>query len=713
MPSWWTALFFCFSLVISAALNSDSRCSEGQRCDLEEDLEVALLQTSVKNAHLKLNTQGANSKSNSEQNSSAIIDVIACYKLKTCDTCVSQISAMMKKRCQWCASSKTCRSPADITQWHLSECSSEPSACPAHSPVKLTQPVADQEQWLLTHEEIVSSMGGFDRAKPDVPCENKTGGSCRWLGCDSWRNAKCVDGECVCDSGKCAVNGGCFTVGAMPSIQTFSTGNRVKLLQTGSDVFAQAKADADAAHDHDFFFDSSWGFGPETLPLDSRFPNETMADVFSSAVGRGVRTRFLIFRNLADLREVGFGNRPDRDFQSTLAKAADSTSSENGKRSKVLVDGRSAGVLGSIHQKFWVTQHGQSMVAALGGVDFMHGRWDTVNHNFDNPDCKMFEGCGWYDRHVHIEGPAAADVGNTFVQRWNSRVKMDAEASWVRQIASSVWPEYKEYQQHPDPLPEPDEVALKALPVQNGTATVQILRTYPCGYSMLDGQAVREQFAPHGEISYLAGVLKAIRMAKNYIYIEDQYMLHQEEVFTYLSQALERGLVHLVVLFAKGSSVHMFGCKSSQRLMLQPLMDAYPDRVSVFVRKDSTFVHAKMWIIDDVWAVIGSANVGYRSCTSDPEIGAAILDSETVTSADGFKVAKFAHDTRIKAWSEASHFVVLEAEMAKLSLKEGLEKMASASSMVEKLTQMPRAGDYFSETYEFTCSQTDPDGRCK
>lgn len=36
-----------------------------------------------------------------------------------------------------------------------------------------------------------------------------TGGTCKWLGCDASRNAKCVDGKCICGAGQCSMNGVC------------------------------------------------------------------------------------------------------------------------------------------------------------------------------------------------------------------------------------------------------------------------------------------------------------------------------------------------------------------------------------------------------------------------------------------------------------------------------------------------------------------------
>jgi phosphatidylserine/phosphatidylglycerophosphate/cardiolipin synthase-like enzyme len=40
------------------------------------------------------------------------------------------------------------------------------------------------------------------------------------------------------------------------------------------------------------------------------------------------------------------------------------------------------------------------------------------------------------------------------------------------------------------------------------------------------------------------------------------------------------------------------------------------------------YVHSKLCIIDDVWAVVGSANLNMRSWTHDSELAAAVLDEE-------------------------------------------------------------------------------------
>jgi len=57
-------------------------------------------------------------------------------------------------------------------------------------------------------------------------CKLNTGGGCKVLGCDSWRNAACssdsyMSGEqCVCPEGQCAVKGECVARGACPKYST-------------------------------------------------------------------------------------------------------------------------------------------------------------------------------------------------------------------------------------------------------------------------------------------------------------------------------------------------------------------------------------------------------------------------------------------------------------------------------------------------------------
>ncbi|GLE09531.1 hypothetical protein PINS_up021259 [Pythium insidiosum] len=81
-----------------------------------------------------------------------------------------------------------------------------------------------------------------------------------------------------------------------------------------------------------------------------------------------------------------------------------------------------------------------------------------------------------------------------------------------------------------------------ALPAINATGVlnlqteknhhVQIARTFSCKYKRYD------EYAPRGEKSILASRLKAIRNAKNFIYIEDQYFVLVPELLQALLEVL-------------------------------------------------------------------------------------------------------------------------------------------------------------------------------
>jgi phosphatidylserine/phosphatidylglycerophosphate/cardiolipin synthase-like enzyme len=70
------------------------------------------------------------------------------------------------------------------------------------------------------------------------------------------------------------------------------------------------------------------------------------------------------------------------------------------------------------------------------------------------------------------------------------------------------------------------------------------------------------------------------------------------------------------------------------------------------------YVHAKTVIIDDVWAMVGSANLNRRSWTHDSEVACAVVDQERDARpptdpgglGDGARV--FARELRLRLWRE-------------------------------------------------------------
>ena len=62
------------------------------------------------------------------------------------------------------------------------------------------------------------------------------------------------------------------------------------------------------------------------------------------------------------------------------------------------------------------------------------------------------------------------------------------------------------------------------------------------------------------------------------------------------------------------------------------LLDAAGDRVAIYDIENAegtpVYVHAKISVIDDVWASVGSDNFNRRSWSHDSEIACAVIDEE-------------------------------------------------------------------------------------
>ena len=95
---------------------------------------------------------------------------------------------------------------------------------------------------------------------------------------------------------------------------------------------------------------------------------------------------------------------------------------------------------------------------------------------------------------------------------------------------------------------------------------------------------------------------------------------------------------------------------------VQVLLDAGGDRVAIYdienVDGVPVYVHAKISVIDDVWASVGSDYFNRRSWSHDSEIACAVVDAtrderEPVDPAGlGDGARKFARDLRLQLWRE-------------------------------------------------------------
>jgi phosphatidylserine/phosphatidylglycerophosphate/cardiolipin synthase-like enzyme len=180
------------------------------------------------------------------------------------------------------------------------------------------------------------------------------------------------------------------------------------------------------------------------------------------------------------------------------------------------------------------------------------------------------------------------------------------------------------------------------------------LRTYACdaGYP----------FAPQGEFTGRDAYLKAISLASDYVYIEDQYFVSYE-IADALSTALRTHPSLHVIIVLNGTCPYPGADRIfyyHQNEIFEQIRNAGDDRFAAYYLRSTRgdprpeiYVHAKVMIVDDVWAYIGAMNCNRRSMTYDAEIGIAVVDATIV---DG--VCQFARDLRVQLWSEHLDFMV-------------------------------------------------------
>src|ERR1700681_1865135 len=163
-------------------------------------------------------------------------------------------------------------------------------------------------------------------------------------------------------------------------------------------------------------------------------------------------------------------------------------------------------------------------------------------------------------------------------------------------------------------------------PAPRGTQAIQVLRTY--------GRPRHAYpFAPDGERSIARAYVKAVRRARRLIYIEDQFLWSDEVVSSFVEALKTQPQLRIIAVvpryFDQGGVFKWPSQVGREQAMKAPL-DAGGDRVGIYDVENPqgtpVYVHAKVCVIDDVWAAVGSDNFNRRSWTHDSEVSCAVLD---------------------------------------------------------------------------------------
>ncbi len=398
--------------------------------------------------------------------------------------------------------------------------------------------------------------------------------------------------------------------------EAWTTGNDVRPLVHGASYFSELLGAVRSLRPGDLLLFTDWRGDP-----DERLggAGTEVSRVFCEAAASGVVVRGLVWRSHLD--RLQFSQRENRHLGEDIDAAGGAC----------LLDMR-VRPGGSHHQKFVVLRHPgrpELDVAYVGGIDLSHSRRDGPEHRGDDQAQPMAAVYGqrppWHDVQMAVRGPAVGDFETVFRERWQdpsplSRNPLHRLRDRLQRVGTKA-PEL------PDQLPDP---------APRGRQAVQLLRTYPPrrpGYP----------FAPAGERSIARALSKAIIRARQLVYLENQY-LWSLDVAAPLGAALQAQpdllLIAIMPLYPDqdgrlAQPPNLVGRSQSLHILQQ----AGGDRVSVYGLENHqgtpVYVHAKVCIIDDTWASVGSDNLNRRSWTYDSELSCAVIDQAMDAGADG------------------------------------------------------------------------------
>jgi phosphatidylserine/phosphatidylglycerophosphate/cardiolipin synthase-like enzyme len=240
-------------------------------------------------------------------------------------------------------------------------------------------------------------------------------------------------------------------------------------------------------------------------------------------------------------------------------------------------------------------------LAFVGGIDMT----DLAGDRFDVSEHRARRRLGWHDVGTRLRGPAVGDVAAHFATRW-------------KEVTG-------------------EQLAV-ASPPAAGPSTVQVVRTV--AEDMYDS-------IPRGDFRILESYLRALRAAREFIYLENQFLWSPEIVDVLAAKLRHRpsDAFRLVVVLPRRAN----NGQDDTRGQLGRLVaaDDGGNRVLAATLRSRTgsltdplYVHAKVGIVDDRWMTIGSANLNAHSLMNDTEMNVVTDDGELIRG------------TRERLWAE-------------------------------------------------------------
>lgn len=323
-----------------------------------------------------------------------------------------------------------------------------------------------------------------------------------------------------------------------------------------------------------FVYVTGWSVYTEiTLVRDTRRPKPggdmTLGELLKKKANEGVRVLMLVWDDRTSvkiLKKDGLMATHDEETESYFhdTEVHCVLCPRNPDNGRSIVQDLEISTMFTHHQKSVIVDFAmptggsekRRVVGFVGGIDLCDGRYDTQFHSLfrtldtvhhDDFHQPNFKGSSikkggprepWHDIHSRLEGPIAWDVLFNFEQRWRKQGGLDLLLN-LRELDDVFIP--------PSPVTYPDDPA---------TWNVQLFRSIDGGaaFGFPDSP---EEAAKAGLVSGKDNIIdrsiqdayiNAIRRAKNFIYIENQYFLGSSFAWTRTDdiKVEDIGALHLI-----------------------------------------------------------------------------------------------------------------------------------------------------------------------
>ncbi|MCY7271291.1 MAG: phospholipase D-like domain-containing protein [Sphingomonas bacterium] len=258
----------------------------------------------------------------------------------------------------------------------------------------------------------------------------------------------------------------------------------------------------------------------------------------------------------------------------------------------------------SHHQKIVVIDDN---LAACGGIDISSSRWDTSEHQDDDPrrtgpDGKPY--MPWHDATMMMRGPVAAQLAELGRERWSTATKAELK-----------------------PIDPTEDDWPKDLPVMFRDVDIAIART----------RAAYDGLSEIREIETL--YLDMIAAAEQFIYFENQYFTSAKIGAAIATRMAEPDPPEIVMVMPRTADGWLEQqAMDGARLKLVAAIgekdkgNRFRIYIPVTKKRDDIYVHAKISVVDDRLLRVGSSNLNNRSQGLDSECD-VIIDAALAANA--------------------------------------------------------------------------------